>query len=471
MKTTFMKHKTAWIIAGLILIGAVVSILLFSKSASEKAEIEEPIMQTAKVRKGDLVVSSAGFGSVISTAQTLLGFRTNGVVSLVHVSSGQKVNEGDILASLDNSTQQASFAQAEANLESMFSSSGIASYQLKLSEAQIAYDKALADSSVYDPEDGYENEIAILNNSVLIAQKAVEAAEYNYSLYLYVPDGDLYKAKALAELADAKIKYEKLLAELAYYELEPTDSSETRVIANLEIAEARLNEAKTALEIIESGDPDRLPEALAATEGTPLFELKLDYLAYENARMALENTNLVAPFDGVVGNLNLVPGQNVSNSPVMSLTSMDNLLIKFFMDETDLSGLSVGNRTIYTFSAYPETTFEGEVAVIEPTLQMLDGSPAVVTWGTLPEKPSFDIFIGMTADVEVIAGETKNALIIPIQALREITPESFAVFVVQDDGSLKFTPVTIGLRDFANVEVLSGLKSGDIISTGTVETE
>jgi multidrug efflux pump subunit AcrA (membrane-fusion protein) len=141
------------------------------------------------------------------------------------------------------------------------------------------------------------------------------------------------------------------------------------------------------------------------------------------------------------------------------------------MDETDLSGLSVGNRTVYTFSAHPETTFEGEVAAIEPLLQTIDGSAVVLAWGTLPEKPDFDLLIGMTIDVEIIAGEAKNALLIPVQALREITPESFAVFVVQEDGSLKLTPVTIGLRDFANAEVLAGLEAGDVISTGSVETE
>ena len=471
MKTTSRKNKIVWIIVGLLLIGAVITALVLSQSASEKAEAEAPVLQTAKVRTGDLVVSSAGSGSVVSTAQTQLGFRTSGVVSVVNVKSGQQVSEGDILASLDNATQQVSFTQAEANLQSIFSPSGIARYELELAEAQTAYDKALGESNAYDPENGYEDEIAILNNAVLIAQKAVEAAEYNNSLYLLYPEGDLYKAEAAAELADAKIKLEKLLAERAYYELEPVDSGETKVMANLEIATARLSEAQTALEIVKSGDPDRLPEALVATQGTPLFDLKLDYLAYENARIALENTNLVAPFDGVVGSLNLVPGQSVTTSPVLSLTSMDELLVKFYMDETDLPGLFVGNRTIYTFSAYPETTFEGKVAVIEPSLQTIDGSAVVVVWGTLPEKPAFDLLVGMTADVEVIAGEAKNALIIPIQALREITPESFAVFVVQEDGSLKLTPVTIGLRDFANAEVLAGLNAGDIISTGTVETK
>lgn len=471
MTTKLRKNKTVWIIAGLLLIGALITTLLVSRSASQKAEAEAPALQTTKVRTGDLVVSAAGSGSVVSAAQTQLSFRTGGVVSVVNVTSGQYVNQGDILASLENTTQQASFTQAEANLNSLFSPSGVARYQLELSEAQMAYDKALGELNAYDPENGYENEIAILRNSVLIAQNAVEVAEYNYSLYFYVPDSDLYKTKALAELADAKIKLEKLLAELAYYELEPVDSSETKVKANLEIAKARLSEAQTALEIVQSGDSARLQEALIASEGTPLFDLKLDYLTYENARIALENTKLVAPFDGVIGNLNLVVGQSVSTSPVMTLTSMDELLIKFYMDETDLSGLSVGNRTIYTFSAQPETTYEGEVIVIEPSLQTIDGSSVVVAWGTLPEKPSFDLLIGMTIDVEIIAGEAKDALIIPVQALREITAESYAVFVVQEDRSLKLTPVSIGLRDFANAEVLAGLNAGDVISTGTVETK
>lgn len=469
--TTSRKNKIIWIIVGLLITGALFTAFLLSRSDSENAETEIPVLQTAKVRMGDLVVSLAGSGSVISASQTQLGFRTSGVVSVVNVKSGQLVTEGDILASLDNATQQVSFTQAEANLQSIFSPSGIARYELELVEAQTAYDKALGESRAYDPEKGYENEIAILNNSVLIAQKEVEVAEYTNSLYLLYPEGDLYKAKASAELAEAKIKLEKFLAELAYYELEPVNAGETKLLANLEIAKARLSEAQTALEIVQSGDTDRLPEALAATQGTPLFDLKLDYLAYEIARIALENTNLVAPFDGVVGNLNLVPGQSVGTSPVLTLTSMNELLVKFYMDETDLPGLSVGNRTIYTFSAQPETTFEGEVSVIEPTLQTIDGTPVVVVWGTLPERPSFDLLVGMTADVEVIAGEAKNALIIPIQALREITPESFAVFVVQEDGSLKLTPVKIGLRDFANAEVLAGLNAGDIISTGTVETK
>jgi len=471
MKAAFLKHKTAWIIAGIVIIGGIVGTFLLSQSASEKAAADAPVLQTAKVRTGDLVVSSAGSGSVVSTAQTQLGFRTSGVVSAVNVSSGQQVSEGDILASLENSTQKVSFAQAEAKLDSLFSPSGIASYQLAFSDAQMAYDKALVESNGYSSSSDDENEIAILNASIITAKSTVKTAEDKYALYLYAPDDDLFKAKASSELANARIKLADLESQLDYYELKSEDLDKTKVTANLEVAKARLNEAETALEIVQSGNPSLLSQTLEATDGTPLAKLKLDYLAYENARVALENTDLVAPFAGVIGNLELVVGKSVNTNPVMTLTSMDKLLVKFYMDETDLSGLSVGKRTIYTFTAYPETSFEGEVAIIEPSLQTIEGSPVMVVWGTLHEQPSFDVFVGMTADVEIISGEAKNALIIPIQALRELAPESFTVFVVQPDGSLKLTPVTIGLRDFANAEVLTGLKAGDIVSTGTVETK
>jgi multidrug efflux pump subunit AcrA (membrane-fusion protein) len=155
----------------------------------------------------------------------------------------------------------------------------------------------------------------------------------------------------------------------------------------------------------------------------------------------------------------------------MTMVALDELKVKFYMDETDLAGLSVGNKTVYTLDAYPETSLNGEVTMIESVLQVIDGTPLVVVWGSLDEEPTITLLAGMTVEAEVIAGEANNALIIPVQALRELAPGSYAVFVVQPDGSLKLTPVEIGLRDFANAEILSGLKTGDVVSTGTVETK
>ena len=126
---------------------------------------------------------------------------------------------------------------------------------------------------------------------------------------------------------------------------------------------------------------------------------------------------------------------------------------------------------MFTFDAYPERTVQGEVFRLEPVLDTVDGTPVVVAWASINADDDLVLLAGMATEVEVIAGESKDTLLVPIQAIRELAPGSYAVFVVQPDGQLELTPVTVGLKDFANAEILSGLKAGDVVSTGTVETK
>jgi RND family efflux transporter MFP subunit len=212
-------------------------------------------------------------------------------------------------------------------------------------------------------------------------------------------------------------------------------------------------------------------QSLAAADGTALAKIKAIYLAYENTRFALEYTQLIAPFDGSVVALNVTKGQSVTTSPMMTLATTNRLMVRFYLDETDVSKAAAGNPVVFTLDAYPDATVTGKILLMEPALQIVDGTPVVVVWASLPEDAPFTILSGMTVEAEVIAAEAHDTLLVPVQALRELTPGSFAVFVVQSDGSLKMAPVTVGLRDFANAEILSGLKVGDVVSTGTVETK
>jgi RND family efflux transporter MFP subunit len=191
----------------------------------------------------------------------------------------------------------------------------------------------------------------------------------------------------------------------------------------------------------------------------------------EKARLAVESTRLIALFDGTVISMKAVVGQTVGTSPIMTIATTEKLLVRFYLDETDLDKVAVGNRATLTFDAYPNNPVDGEVAIVEPTLQVVDGTPVIVVWASLPTETGFNLMSGMTVDVEVIAGESLKTLIVPVQALRELSPGSYAVFLVDANEQLTMTPVTVGLRDFANAEILSGLKAGDIVSTGTVETK
>jgi multidrug efflux pump subunit AcrA (membrane-fusion protein) len=179
----------------------------------------------------------------------------------------------------------------------------------------------------------------------------------------------------------------------------------------------------------------------------------------------------VAPFDGTVTSLDAVPGQVVGAGSIIRIASTHDLLVRIYLDETDVDKAVLGNQVQLTFDAYPDLLLEGTIVTVEPVLDFVDGTPVVVIWTDLPAAPEhLTILAGMTVDAEVIAHEALGALLIPIQALRELEPGSYAVFVVQEDGTLVLTPVTTGLRDYANVQILSGLQAGDVVSTGIVET-
>ncbi len=78
--------------------------------------------------------------------------------------------------------------------------------------------------------------------------------------------------------------------------------------------------------------------------------------------------------------------------------------------------------------------------------------------------------VGSNASVEVIGGRAENAVLVPVEAVREIGPDEYAVFVVED-GEPKLRIVTVGLMDYTSAEILSGLKAGDVVTTGVVATE
>jgi len=231
-----------------------------------------------------------------------------------------------------------------------------------------------------------------------------------------------------------------------------------------------LVDARMLLETLRAGS-QAITGPIVSVQGTETAKIEQARLALENARLSLENTHLVAPFDGVVISMDAVVGQTVNTSRLLTLATTQDLQVRYYLDETDMDKAAVGNKVAISFDAFPDTVVEGETTAVEQVLQVIDGTPVIVSWASIINPGELSILSGMTVDVEVVGGEAKAALLVPVQALREIASGSYAVFVVQTDNSLKLTPVEVGLRDFANAVILNGLKAGDVVSTGTVETK
>jgi multidrug efflux pump subunit AcrA (membrane-fusion protein) len=72
--------------------------------------------------------------------------------------------------------------------------------------------------------------------------------------------------------------------------------------------------------------------------------------------------------------------------------------------------------------------------------------------------------------VDVIAGEVENAILIPVEALRKIDTDDYAVFVMENSLP-RLRVVEVALQDYTTAAITSGLDAGDVVSTGLVETE
>jgi multidrug efflux pump subunit AcrA (membrane-fusion protein) len=415
-----ISGKTIFVtlVIGLAVIAAVIYFAL--PTTSEAAAV--PALQTAKVRTGDLVVAASGAGTVVPASQLSLGFRSPGVLAELDVAVGDSVQASQVLARLEENIQ------AEADFQSLFTTEGKAKAELAL----------------------------------ISAQDALLAAENNVS-YLIGADAWYWREqleKSQATQAEKDLARTRMDYFLSLIYIAPSDMA--LVNADLESARIAVLDAQAALDIVNAG-----PAALNA----PLAALGTEMAKLEKARLLVESTRLTAPFDGKVTSLNAVAGQSVGTTSIMNIATTEKLLVRFYLDETDLNKVAVGNRVTFTFDAYANQPVDGEVIIVEPTLQAVDGTPVIVVWASLPTETGFNLMSGMTVDVEVTASESLKTLIVPVQALRELAPGSYAVFIVDSNGKLVMTPVTVGLRDFANAEILSGVKVGDVVSTGTVETK
>ncbi len=472
--------KTRWGITGIIvvlLLGAAGAYYYWGSAA--KTVVAAPL-QTAKVRTGDLVITASGAGNVIPRMQADLGFRTSGILKEVNVVVGQTVTKGQVLASLEDALQKAQLAQADAAFQALFSEASLAQSKITQANAEIAYQVDVEELQyVISPEVYFRETELEKSNQVLLAlkrdpnatekqktdaQKVYERAQTNLSAAQERYRVEYVPGTFTATYIDPETELEVTTI------IAPTSADIALARAKVDTAYFALLDSQSLLETLQAG-AQAITGPVVAVQGGETAKIEQARLALENARLSVENTRLIAPFDGVVISLDAVIGQTVNTARLLTLATTQDLQVRYYLEETDMDKARVGNKIKITFDAYPDTVIEGETIAVEQVLQVIDGTPVIVSWASITNPGDLQILSGMTVEIEVIGGEAKAALLVPVQALREIAPGSYAVFLVQQDSSLKLTPVSVGLRDFANAVVLNGLKVGDVVSTGTVETK
>jgi multidrug efflux pump subunit AcrA (membrane-fusion protein) len=426
------------------------------------SEAEEPQMQTAVASTGDLSVLASGTGSVIAADEIELGFEESGTLADLYVSVGSEVKAGDLLASLETSNSAESIAAsiAEAELEVIKARQSL---EELYSNAEIERTTALSDINTYTQEvrdaqyamDNYIMPIYLQNyetvEGITVMKEALDQALEAFEPYKYESSSSPTRKARLVDLNEAQANYDAAVTRLQY-ELD------------LEVAEANLAKATSEYEKYRdgpAGDEIELAESELATAEAKLELAKQDKAVEE----------LFASMDGTVMSISANVGESISSGPLITLANLSQPLLRVYLDETDMDKVAVGYPAEVIFDALPDLTFSGEVISVDPSLQTVDNFQVVEAEVKLDrEDIDYELPVGMNASVDVVAGQAVNAVLVPVEALREIDSGEYAVFVLENDDPV-LRSVEVGLMDITFAEIISGLEAGEVVTTGIVQTQ
>jgi multidrug resistance efflux pump len=310
--------------------------------------------------------------------------RVSAPIIMLAVKDNQFVQTGDLLFAVDPRTFQADLESAQAQFDKTGYGYQGQEQQVEAAAAQVEVSRASllkaqsaineADSEIEKNKAEYERQQELLPQKAT-SVKAVERTKANYEISLQK------RKSAVASLAQARASLVQSQANLA----------ETR--ANLGAA----------------GDANAsVREARAAVE---------------QAQLNLEFTEVRAPVDGYVTNLNLRLGsQAVANQPVLALVDVNSFWIDGYFKENYIERIGKGDRAIVTLMSYPDHPIEAYVDSLGWGIAQDDGSTGfdllpnvspTFEWIRLAQRVPVRIHLGeLPEGVELRVGTTGSVLVL-----------------------------------------------------------
>jgi RND family efflux transporter MFP subunit len=501
--------------------------------ARDTGEGPETVLETANVTVGDLSITADGTGVLVASAEVELAFGASGTLTELLVEVGDRAEAGEVLALIDDTdarkavvdaelsvlqAEQAladtvdtpkleqavvqaalkvaqaenSLATAQTDLEELLDWTAdetevevaranlainqasyentvaranmrddqIASTRIKLEEAIRGLEEAQANyANAMDAARDWERNIDSQRESAAEnlqrAQDSLEVAQANYNLATI--------GSSAIDVANAWVKV--LNAQQALEDVQTAPDDEQIAAARLKVQEFEVALQQARLDLTEA--EESLDEADATQAELSLVQAQLKLAS---AQEALAGVGLVAPFAGTVVEIKAGVGEKVSG-PVVVLANLHEPVVQFWVEESDMGSVTRGSPVNIVFEALPDLVYPGAITRVDPLLVTVSNTSAVQAWASIDTSVHPVNLLGeMNVEVEVVAGEARNAVLVPIQALRELGEDQYAVFVVLENGELEMRLVEVGLQDYVNAEIRSGLQRGEVVSTGEKTT-
>lgn len=194
---------------------------------------------------------------------------------------------------------------------------------------------------------------------------------------------------------------------------------------------------------------------------------------FERAKMNLEWTEIRAPFAGYVANCEVHEHMQVQAGQVLlKLVDISRLFVDVEILESEIGKIHLGRRAELSVSAYPQKTFSGMVAAINPvvdpktktvkvTIELKEEHASRDRLSTSSNLQSPMLRPGMFAHVKVETDLFSNRLLVPKEAL--LVRDQRTLVFVAENGLAKWHYVEVGESNEEFIEIKSGIAPGDSV--------
>ena len=236
----------------------------------------------------------------------------------------------------------------------------------------------------------------------------------------------------------------------------PLQAELKKLEAQLPLANDRVFRQKSLLA------KDAVSQEAFESVSTELDKLKADI---ELVKARIAQTELRAPFDGVIGLRQVSEGAYASPSQVIStLTKLSPLKIEFSVNERQANDIKAGTKISFNVEN-DLNTYEAPVYAVE---SKLDEKTLSLKARALYSNPGGKLKPGRSANIEIQLSEIKNAIVIP--AIASIAEMGRDIVYVYKSGKAQQVEIKKGMRTSSSLQVIDGLQSGDtLIISGVMQ--
>jgi len=181
---------------------------------------------------------------------------------------------------------------------------------------------------------------------------------------------------------------------------------------------------------------------------------------FDNLSVQLSYARILSPISGVVADRPVYPGEMAASGvPIVSIVDISQIVARVNIPVKEAMAIKAGRPARITG---PDGDIAGKVTVVSPSV--VPNTTSVEVWVQAP-NPGERLKPGATVRVAIIAETIQNTLVAPVSAILNSDEGGAKVMVITSDSIAHERRVTLGVRQGARVQIVSGVQEGDQLVT------